>query len=539
MKPLFFINMHQKFLSSNDDQDCVRKSLLGEEVSSPHNLNIAQSNIAENPNFSAGGLMHGSTSFFNLQKAKENLFHCEKRQATAQDKNTETQKEAYIKTILEDNVHNHSSNIYINNNIIIENYEAQMNEPVKNETNTCFLFLSESQSGNKIVFRFYDEYLKEYPHIFIYSFNRSDFPERIEVPFLNVSKKTVIYYDIYDISLGEKYFTGKFILLPLHYKGNLDIGFICMSSKGLIPDYKNNVFRDAKYSNVISNYEKLHFDVLYHCGNLTAVSNLYEIYSKNSNILEIFSLFRSEIIRYYENETIGKALRICWNFNMLNELDVPNNCNYTNKNLVNEFVYYMKIIYERYLIFPYKNFDSFQNFNSVIHLGNRNVISLDCQHSMYYEQKYYGRNIYEFLKKKLSENTENIILVSRPLTYMHKNDPESEQFLHFLFDFLRRNSGNKVYIISFHKNGKSFVQTHLFQDMQISENVCSGFNNIDISENKFRLGMSIYLGEKINKVKKIMRINKKKLIKTDNFKYTGINRNITLVINNFILNTIT
>ena len=270
---------------------------------------------------------------------------------------------------------------------------------------------------------------------------------------------------------------------------------------------------------------------------MSIVSNLFKIYRSNGNVLEIFSLFRSEIIKYYQNEYVGRFLRMCWNYNMLNELDVLDVRGLDEKYIpvANEFIYYMKIIYERYLIFPEKNMNSKHNFNSCVKIGNKNIISVDCQHSFFYEKKYYGNNILDFLNNNLCMNLDNIILTSRPIIYKYKSQEESMTILSCLFDFLNKNKDTKINIISFHKNGDSFVQTHYYDNKQIVENVCSGFNNADCHENKLKLRMKLYFAHKFSKMKKCCK-KKKEKIQTTNFAYFGLNNNITIIINNFILN---
>lgn len=539
MKPYFFINGYQKFLKINlSEVDCIN---------SENYLNVVDNNLSLNLN-EINDISNDSKNKSLIVNKNKNI----KNQVINDILNKETNDE--FKT-----------NDNIVSNFIIENYddtysdnaknikycEMKQREQLENEyecvenkdkntlennNQTTFVFLSESNSGNKIILRFYDNYMKEYCQIFIYSYTMDRHPEKIEIPFLNVNKKTNIYYEIYDISLTEKYFSGKFILYPPNYQGYIDIGFICLSDKGIISNYKNNIQIDDKFHKFAKKFENFHFDVLYHCGNFSKIENLFNIYKKNSNILEIFSIFRQEILVYYSDETIGNSLRQCWNYNMLNELDVLNIDDEKNKYYINEFIYYMKIIYDRYLLFPNKNLNSKYNFNTSVILGNKNIISLDCQHSLYYEKKYFGKYIYEFLQKKLLVNKENVILLSIPLLTDYKMTCESESFLKFLFEYINSNNDLKINIISFHKNGDSYVHTHIQNKKGIIENVCSGINNDECSQNKIKLYLKIYL---IQAYKKLIYIHKSKTQKiiTKKFTYNGMNNNITVILNNFLLNT--
>ena len=295
MKPYFFVNMHQKFsreYASGQDIHCEKKNI--KEGGGAHD------NVAEMFSGASHEFISTQNARMNLVEAKKKLFNYPSKKddvsfepvnVDCKNKNTMNEgckfKDRYINNILQNFGENNTKpkcaeseyDTYIienymedvrQNNIIDKESETEgyskvvcnrnveipfFNKNLKLEKSkdtelyseeTFFVFLSESQGGNKIVMRFYDEYLNEYPQIFIYSFKRDNYPERIEVPFANVRKKTVIYYDVFGVALGEKYFSGKFVLLPLNFAGNLDMGFICMSNKSFIADYNDNESSNEK-----------------------------------------------------------------------------------------------------------------------------------------------------------------------------------------------------------------------------------------------------------------------------------------------------
>jgi hypothetical protein len=512
MKPYFFINGYQKFFKNSIcENDCINSENSLNKVYNSNNQTIKLS-IDKNIK---NELINEILNKDNDENKKDNIVS---------------------NFIIENYDDKYCDNIKISEKEQCENEYAENNKNLENNNYTTFVFLSESNSGNKIILRFYDKYMKEYCQIFMYSYTKDKHPEKIEIPFLNVNKKTNIYYEIYDMSLTEKYFSGKFTLYPLNYDGHIDIGFICLSDKGIICNYKNNIQVDDKFHKFSQKFNNFHFDVLYHCGNFSKIENLFNIYKKNGNILEIFSIFREEILVYYSNESIGNSLRQCWNYHMLNEMDVLNIEEEKNKYFINEFIYYMKIIYERYLLFPNKNLDSKYNFNASVILGNKNLISLDCQHSLYYEKKYFGKYIYDFLENNLLVNKENVLLLSIPLLIDYRMTGESESFLNFLFQYINSKNNININIISFHKNGDSYVHTHIQNNIEIIENVCSGINNNDCYQNKIKLYLKIYFFQSYKKLKYIHKSKKQKII-TKNFIYNGMNNNITVILNNFLFNT--
>ncbi len=183
-----------------------------------------------------------------------------------------------------------------------------------------------------------------------------------------------------------------------------------------------------------------------------------------------------------------------------------------------------------------KNLDSKYNFNASVILGNKNLISLDCQHSLYYEKKYFGKYIYDFLENNFLVNKENVLLLSIPLLIDYRMTGESESFLNFLFEYINSKNNIKINIISFHKNGDSYVHTHIQNNIEIIENVCSGINNNDCYQNKIKLYLKIYFFQSYKKLKYIHKSKKQKII-TKNFIYNGMNNNITVILNNFLFNT--
>lgn len=552
-------------------------------------------------------------------------------------------------------------------------------------TNTAyFIFLSESKRGNKILLRFYDEFMKELPEIFIYEFEKDDMPEKIYIPFYiskRSKKKYKFYYDIFDIRLKEKYFSGKFVIVSEMYDGHLDIGFICSSdlnpNLNIIIDYHNHLSQVCKNSdvsgqhssntspnahgtseenhrfrlfgekkqlfsrnplmspqsrydsigdneNTFSAYEKsiheatgcgknsesrysnayntrcgfdsgsdievdsdsesqesfdqkhnnhqsaqsdkvradrgvesyhrgnrkknsrvnafsvvwnrlnyYNFDILYHCGNYSLIRNLYEVYKKNMSVTELFRIFRTEITKYYSNQVVSIILRSNWNINMFNETDF-----YLDKSkdkdfmIQKEFIYYLKIMYDRYFSIPERSYK--HNFNSTKKIGGLNIISLDSQLSFFYEDDYFTEKLRVYLDKSLQENTSNLIILNRPLRYLSFRDPSAERMLKYI---LEMSTKYKIHVVSSHKNGYSYTQTHYYKDTYLDEYVCSGFNNIDIPETfikKVKLKFMFYCMIKKDRMK--ARIHSEH-IKTDNIKNLRLNQGICMLLNNFVVSS--
>jgi hypothetical protein len=553
-------------------------------------------------------------------------------------------------------------------------------------TNTAyFIFLSESKRGNKILLRFYDEFMKELPEIFIYEFEKDDMPEKIYIPFYiskRSKRKYLFHYDIFDIRLKEKYFSGKFVIVSEMYDGHMDIGFICSSDLNpdlnIIIDYHNHLFPDSRtyprnntsftqifsekkehfssngsmspksrcgslgdlpsvalfpngkqdlpsvalfpngkqdprvsqrssefnvhdsgseknsesrYSSVFntqtgfdsgsdievdsdsesqqisyqningkqgdnggnnihgSKKKKSHrvnafsvvwnrlnyynFDILYHCGNYSLIRNLYEVYKKNMLVTELFKIFRTEIIKYYSNKEVSIILRSNWNINMFNETDL-----YMDKNneqdflMQKEFIYYLKIMYERYFSIPERNYR--HSFNSTKKIGGLNIISLDSQLSFFYEDNYFTEKLRVFLERSLQENMSNLIILNRPLRYLAHRDVYAEKMLKYILELSRK---YKINIVSSHKNGYSYTQTHHYKDIYLDEYICSGFNNIDVPESflkKVKLKFMFYCMIKKDRMKAIYNSEH---IKTDNIKNLRLNQGICMLLNNFVVSS--
>lgn len=508
-------------------------------------------------------------------------------------------------------------------------------------TNTAyFIFLSESKRGNKILLRFYDEFMKELPEIFIYEFEKDDMPEKIYIPFYiskRSKRKYLFHYDIFDIRLKEKYFSGKFVIVSEMYDGHMDMGFICSSDLNpdlnIIIDYHNHLFPDSKknemagqssnstsfaqifsekkehlsmspksrcsseknsesrYSSVFNtqsgfdsgsdidvdsdsesqqiSYQNMNdnqgdtggksihgnnkkknqrvnaftvvwnrlnyynFDILYHCGNYSLIRNLYEVYKKNMIVTELFKIFRTEIIKYYSNKAVSIILRSNWNINMFNETDLfidkSNEQDFMNQK---EFIYYLKIMYERYFSIPERNYR--HSFNSTKKIGGLNIISLDSQLSFFYEDNYFTEKLRVFLDRSLQENMSNLIILNRPLRYLAHRDVHAEKMLKYILELSRK---YKINIVSSHKNGYSYTQTHHYKDIYLDEYICSGFNNIDVPESflkKLKLKFMFYCMIKKDRMK--ARYNREH-IKTDNIKNLRLNQGICMLLNNFVVSS--
>jgi hypothetical protein len=432
-------------------------------------------------------------------------------------------------------------NCFQNDNVLTTNKEKKYKS--KSSELVYFTFLSESKKGNRIVLKFYDEFFKEMPDFYIFEFEKDDFPEKIHIPFYlnsNLKNKILLHYEIYDMKMTNKYFSGFFTLITKKFTGSLDVAFVCGSEtqmNGIIrfKDYYQEDAEDASvHSSIWNNISNYHFDVLYHCGNYSKINDLYEIYKKNNSVLEIFSIFRKYIISYYQNQNVMKTLSSCWNFHFFNELDTiieSDENDERESSIQREFIYYLKIMYERYFCIPPRN--NKNNFNYSQILGNIKLISLDCYLSLFYEKIFFSDNLVSFLLKNLDDNKINFIILSKPLRYLSERNDVCEKILCLLLELTRN---YQINIISNHKRGYSYIQTHSCMDLKIDECICSGYNQIGYRPSFFEKIYIKYSLRKIILFDKFKKIFNSNTIVTDRIRHFGYNKNISLILSNFLIN---
>lgn len=402
-----------------------------------------------------------------------------------------------------------------------------------------FSFLSESKKGNRICLRFYDEFMREFPDFFIYQYEKDDQPEKIKIPFKmsrKIKTKILINYEIYDLRLSQMYFSGQFVLITKEYSGSLDVAFVCASDSqmnGIFTFDYNNSSNNSEINTIIwNNVESFNFDVLYHCGNYSKISELYNIYKKNSSVLEIFSIFRKSMIDFYQNEAVAKTLSRCWNFNFFNELDTIK-LTENDSSIQREFIYYLKILYERYFNIASRGNRNY--FNTTQILGSIKLISLDCYMSMFYENSLFSDILISHLLKNLDEHKVNFLILSRPLRYLDERDPTNEKILRLLLEL------TKVYrinLISSHKEGISYIQTHhhYVSDLKLDECICSGFNLVHYRLSFFQKFFFKYIFKKIRYFDRIKNLLNSEYICTDDVRHFGYNKSISFILSNFMIN---
>ena len=443
-------------------------------------------------------------------------------------------------------------------------------------TTIYFTFLSESVRGNRIIIRVYDENLCELPDIYYYQYEKTERPERIDIPIYipkNSFRKFTFHYKVCNTSLSEIYFEGKFVVYGPKYRGHLTIGFACMSSHspGCIYSFKSKPKKLASqlvagadttptnqetspFRHVwqrMSNWrDSFNFDLICHGGNNSLVSSLFQIYKKRGSVPEIFSCFRDQVCRFLADEAVSHVLRQNWNVFFFNELDLniwsgvePSTTHLQTRhtsasssdqessyNVSSEFMYYLRILYENYFLYTPRSHGANIHFRFAV--GDLNIISLDSCSAWVLEGTHYSEKHFAHLRRSLVADKLNIVLLNRPLRYFATREPTSEQMLRQL---MMSAASHKIKVISFHKNGHTYMQTHKLGETSIEECLCSGFN-CDTPRNslvqKYLLRSAIYWRKK--KDKWSARRNRQHII-TRGHRNLFATNGYAILVNNFLI----
>jgi hypothetical protein len=389
---------------------------------------------------------------------------------------------------------------------VIEDYtDSELKIPERPEdesfitTTAYFTFLSESVRGNKIIIRVYDEGGREIPDIYFYQFEKSDRPERIVIP-LYLPKKSIkkytYSYKVCNTSLTEIYFEGKFVVVSPKYKGHMTVGFIGLSKKNasIICKYgPQGVSKENTYANywqkVWSWRETFNFDILVLGGNFSFINTLFQIYKHRGGVSEIFELFRRFVLQFFGDESVSRVLRHNWNINFFNEMDICVGDDPLNSGVVNEFLYYTRIMYENYFIYVHRAHGNSLQYRQVC--GTLNMIFVDAVSTHAADGVYYAEKNINHVQRSLHPDKLNIVILNRPLRYLSHRERSAERMLKAL-SILSKDF--KLKIVSFHKNGISYMQTHYCGEAALDEAVVSGMLHSAggeslIKKKKVRLGI--------------------------------------------------
>lgn len=362
-----------------------------------------------------------------------------------------------------------------------------------------FEFLSESHKDTKIIIKLYDNFFREISQ-YIYEFEKSLTPEIITI-FIDLDSGTPIKkqyrYDIFDENCNEKYYSGSFSFISNEYWGNINVGFIEGAK------FYNEEGKSEDNNKIIETIESNKYECIFYTGNFLSTKKIYKQYIQNMNIFEIFESLKIEIKKMYcgNNEKFSNLLRSTWNFHVCNESEIYCELLENYSNINKEYIYYSKLIYEKYFCMP--NNRNRNYFNYQVHIGNFNFIICDNQLANFYDKKFFSKNICNFVEKNISKTKTNIIILTRPLKYLpsffmrtfrltnythfgvsHQED--ADYLLRLLF-ILNTNENNKINtcIVSAYKTELSWVQTHMYKNQMIDEHICCGnFDSIEMNKYK-------------------------------------------------------
>jgi hypothetical protein len=425
-----------------------------------------------------------------------------------------------------------------------------------------FTFLSESVRGNRIIIRVYDENQDEIPEIYCYQFEKTDRPERIDIPLSvpkNSTRKYTYHYRVCNTRLSEVYYSGKFVIVAPKCRAHLTIGFACMSAR-----QTNNIFSYKEKKNDFSNIENetrisqydavwhrmsswrdsFNFDLICHGGNNSLVASLFDLYTKRSSVSDLFACFRSQVCTFLADEAVSHVLRQNWNLFFFNELDLNiwYNPSRTARNMrhisdsqgeysaASEFMYYLRIMYENYFMCVSRAHGIC--FHSRLSVSSCNILTLDAWSTRILDGTFFDEKHRLFLSRSLCRDKLNIVLINTPLRYYGRREQSAELLLKHMMVLA---ASYNIKIVSFHKDGDSYIQVHKQGDLTIEECVCSGFNFENPCDSLFKrlcLGTVLFCRKKRDRL--AARRNRAHII-TTGFKSMHSARGCAILVNNFLM----
>lgn len=363
-----------------------------------------------------------------------------------------------------------------------------------------FEFLSESLKDNKIIIKLYDNFWREIAQ-YLYEFEKNLTPEIISI-FIDLDSgtpcKKQYRYDIYDVNCCEKYFSGSFSFISNEYWGNINISFI---EGAKFYNYESD---ESNINNIIELIENNKYECIFYTGNFLSTKQIYKQYIHNMNIFEIFESLKMEIKKMYcgKNNKFENLLRNSWNFHVCNESEIYCDLLDSYTNINKEYIYYSKLIYEKYLCIP--NNRNRNYFNYQVCIGNLNFIICDNQLANFYEKKYFSQNICKFVEKNISKTKSNLLILTRPLRYLptffmrifnlsnynhfglsHQEDADYLLKLLFVMNSAKEHNKTNIHVISAYNTELSWIQTHHYKNQIIHEHICCG-NFDSIQMNKYK-----------------------------------------------------